>query len=338
MTTTSAPLLTLNCHEAWVHQLGHLGFPTFIIDGLPGRYTSRWDTHVRPVPERATLVTLEEALAQRRSYHCIIAHNISDLMSIKLLDAPRILVIHGTLEGRLAQEGRDRLPDGFLSSVRTYVRQLGVHVVAVSALKARSWRLPANIIPFAVSPETYLPWSGQVPAGIRVANQIHQKARVLRFDLHEAAFAGLPVRLVGHNPGIDGAAPSESWDDLKLLLSRHRFFVHTADPEMEDGYNMATLEAMAAGLPVLGNVHPSSPIEHGVSGFLSDDPKELRGYAELLLADQELAGRMGQAARLLVTQRFPMEDFVDRFHKAIETARAGWLEARRRQDRGAARA
>ena len=87
------------------------------------------------------------------------------------------------------------------------------------------------------------------------------------WDFHQEAFKGLPVTLVGHNPGLAGVRASEDWEDLKKILSHHRFYIHTADPQMEDGYNMATLEAMAAGLPVLGNRHPNSSVEHGLSGF-----------------------------------------------------------------------
>ena len=68
---------------------------------------------------------------------------------------------------------------------------------------------------------------------------------------------------------------------------------------------MATLEAMAAGLPVLGNPHPTSPIEHGVSGFLSDDPAELHASAERLLQDRELAVHMGKEARKLCCGNSP---------------------------------
>lgn len=82
---------------------------------------------------------------------------------------------------------------------------------------------------------------------------------------------------------------SDNWGHLKKLLQSHRFYIHTADPRLEDGYNMATIEAMAAGLPVLGNRHPTSPVKHGLSGFLIDDPYKLRKYAKMLLEDRYLA-------------------------------------------------
>lgn len=321
---SGAPLLTLNCHEAWVHQLGYLNQPFHVIDGLSGRYTKSWDTHVRPVPKNATLITLPEALRRQKAYSCIIAHNLTDLLELKTLDAPRVLVLHTTIEGRMVQEGIKEFPVAYVAATIKYVALLNIHVVVVSELKARSWGFSHEIIPFGADPSVYPPWTGELAAGLRVANQVQLKAQVLKYDLHRAAFDGLPVRLVGFNPELPGVTPSESWDHLKQLLATHRFYVHTAHAEMEDGYNMAMLEAMAAGMPVLGNRHPSSPIEHGVNGFVSDDPAELRAHAQQLLDDRELARRLGQAARETVRTRFSMKLFASKFAHAIKLARAKW--------------
>jgi glycosyltransferase involved in cell wall biosynthesis len=146
----------------------------------------------------------------------------------------------------------------------------------------------------------------------------------LLWDFHEKAFDGIPVRLVGYNPGMPGVAAAESWDDLKRILQSHRFYIHTADPRLEDGYNMATIEAMAAGLPILGNRHPNSPVRHGVSGFLSDEPDELRKYAGMLLEDGRLAALMGQQARKTAMENFSIGTFRESFLRSIETARRKW--------------
>ena len=84
---------------------------------------------------------------------------------------------------------------------------------------------------------------------------------------------------------------------------------------------MATVEAMAAGMPILGNRHPCSLVEHGLSGFLSDDPDELRKYARMLLEDRDLAAKMGQEAQKTVTERFSKDKFKEAFLQSIETAR-----------------
>ena len=87
---------------------------------------------------------------------------------------------------------------------------------------------------------------------------------------------------------------------------------------------MAMAEAMAAGLPVLGNRHPTSPIKHGVSGFLSDNPRELQHYARILLEDRELAAMMGRQARKIVIERFSPARFRHGFLRSIEIARRKW--------------
>ena len=80
--------------------------------------------------------------------------------------------------------------------------------------------------------------------------------------------------------------------------------MHTASPELEDGYNMATLEAMATGLPILGNAHPSSLIEHGKNGFMSNDPENLASYARKLLETPELRARWGAPPKRLRKSAF----------------------------------
>ncbi len=322
--TNHLPLLVFNCHEAWVHQLESLDLHLHIIDGLPGRYCSRWNEGVRPVPRNSILVKLEEVLRNRTPYQCVISHNITDLLDCKTLSAPRILVLHSTLEGRMRQHGDGANPEQLKRGLKDYVSWVGGHVVAVSQLKGRSWGLTEDVVEFGVEVSQYRRYSGDFAAGLRISNQIHNRREILYWDFHKAAFEDIPVRLVGFNPEIPGVFPSRTWEDLKFTLSSHRFYIHTAHPELEDGYNMATLEAMASGLPVLGNRHPSSPIEHGISGFLSNDPRELNRYARLLLDNKELAGRMGEAARRKAAEAFSVERFTLRFQGSITKAFRKW--------------
>ena len=315
-------LLVFNCHEAWVYQLGVLGFQLDIIVGLKGRYTAAWDEQMRPKPPHSRFIRLDEAVRSPTEYHCIIGHNISDLLDVKFRPEPRLLVIHSTLEGRHQEERSKVPPDQLRQMLHTYVDLVGAHVTAVSELKGRSWGFTEDIVPFYADPADYGPYSGHEASGLRVANFIDSKKQILLWDLHDKAFSGLPLRIVGHNPGWPGVQAARNWDQLKGCLQTHRFFVHTADPRLEDGYNMATLEAMAAGMPVLGNPHPTSPIESNVSGFLSDDPGELRASAVRLLEDRDLAVAMGRAARQRIIDGFSKEIFRQRFLRSIETARS----------------
>jgi hypothetical protein len=313
-------LLVFNCHEAWISQLGSLGCDLDLVVDLPGRAVAGWDTNMRPFPARGHAVSLDEARALGGGAHVIVAHNITDLMDAASIDGPRILMIHTTLSGRVREEGAAVSPAEMRAMLAAYVRAKGVHVVAVSKLKGRDWGFTGDIVPLSVDTADYRPWTGEVAAGLRVSNAVTRRAKILLWDLHRAAFDGLPVRLVGRNPDL-GVGPTTDWEHLKELLATHRFFVHTAHPDLEDGYNTATLEAMAAGLPILGNEHPSSPIKNGVNGFLSDDPAELRRHALRLLADKGLAERMGRAARETADELFSRRRFVVQFERSIERAR-----------------
>ena len=316
-------LLVFNCHEAWVHQLQALDRDLDILVGLDGHHVRGWDERMRPVPRRARLLSSEQAIAEKRPYDCVICHSLTDLFESRPIPGPRLLVVHSTYEGRKASEGAAVPLDELRAKIRQYLGLIGGHAIAVSEMKV-SDGFPSDVVNAGVEPEDYPPHRGDLAAGIRVANQIEQKRVVLAWDFHEAALAGLPVTLIGHNPELPGVAPAADWDDLKTQLSRHRFYVHTAEPHFEDGFNMAMLEAMAAGLPVIGNRHPSSPIRHGHDGFLADEPAELRGYAERLLADPDLARRMGAAAHESVSEHFHLSRFAAGLGNAIEQAQRHW--------------
>ncbi|HUW17729.1 MAG TPA: glycosyltransferase [Sedimentisphaerales bacterium] len=322
--TRNGTLLVFNCHESWVYQLGALGYKLDIIIGLKGRYKSTWDEQMRPVPPNSRLISLSEALQSPTRYYCIITHNITDLLDIKDRPEPRLIVIHSTLEGRVQEEKARVEPEKLKEVMHRYLELVGGHAVATSLSKGESWGFAEDIVTFGIDADEYLPYSGEKACGLRICNFIESRKKILLWDLHEKAFEGIPVLLVGHNPGMPGVAGAESWDHLKRILQSHRFYIHTADRGFEAGYNMATTEAMAAGMPVLGNCHPTSPIKHGVSGFLSDDPAELQKYAKMLLEDRNLAVLMGQQARKTAMECFSITRFKESFLRSIETARRKW--------------
>lgn len=313
-------LLVFNCHEAWVWQLDGMDFELHIVVGLKGRYSQSWDTRVRPLPRSARLVTLDEVLRSHDEYYCVVTHSVTELLDVKALQLPKLLLLHTTLEGRAIEERSSIAPAELSRLLPKFLDLVRGHAAAVSGLKARSWGAVNDVVEPGVDPDDYLTHNGSAARGLRICDQFNRKRQLLRANLHEQAFADIPVTWVGHNPDIPGARAATGWPDLKHTLSHHRFYIHTAHPRYEDGFDLPMLEAMAAGLPVIGNPHPNSPVEHEVSGFLSDDPVALCANAERLLRDPELARRMGTAARDVVRKRFGRERFRESLEQSLATA------------------
>ena len=61
-------------------------------------------------------------------------------------------------------------------------------------------------------------------------------------------------------------------------------------------------------------------IEHGVNGFMSNDINELKQYVVDLLNDEDLARKMGEAARETVVKRFSVDKFASKWDFILHSA------------------
>ncbi|MFO0929069.1 MAG: glycosyltransferase [Gemmataceae bacterium] len=90
-------------------------------------------------------------------------------------------------------------------------------------------------------------------------------------------------------------------------------------PALRDSGRMATLEAMAAGRPVIASRQPglSELVVDGETGFLvpPGDKTERCRLTRTLLADPVLAQTMGAAGRRRVTEQFALAALVDRMRE-----------------------
>jgi hypothetical protein len=321
-------LLTFNCHEAYVHLLARLGLDMDIIDGLPGRYVQRWDERMRPVPERARLIGLDEALAVGH-YDVAIAHNLTDLLSLRTLEVPKVLVLHVDLRARIREEPGAHDLRLMQTQLGEYLATISAVAVAVSETKARSWGQACPVIRPAADPDEYQGFEGTLAVALRVANQVAQRRERLAWSAHLAIVEGHRTLLVGHNPTIEGALPASSWGMLKELYRTHRAYVHTAGPGLDDGYNLGLVEAMMTGMPIVSLAGSESPIIDGDSGYVSSDVAYLNERLGALLADRELALRLGERAREQAQELFSLADFERRWRAALDLARDTFAGRRR---------
>jgi glycosyltransferase involved in cell wall biosynthesis len=115
-------------------------------------------------------------------------------------------------------------------------------------------------------------------------------------------------------------------DVTPLLRSFSVFVMLSAD----SGCPNASLEAMAAGLPVVASDRGGvgEQVINGVNGmlFADDDPSEIASALETLLREPERCAAFGAAARRHVEREFPMERMVAGYSAAFGYRRVDTTE------------
>ena len=132
----------------------------------------------------------------------------------------------------------------------------------------------------------------------------------------------IPIRVFGKTPGL--SVPAESIEHLRKIYQSSRIFYNTS---LHSPVPTVVLEAMACGCAIVSTATCMIPdiIEHGVNGFISNDPNELRSYLKMLLNNEELATEVGQNAANTIKEKYNLTRFIDSwnslFYNTVENFR-----------------
>jgi len=127
----------------------------------------------------------------------------------------------------------------------------------------------------------------------------------------------LPIRVFGKSPGL--SVPAESTEHLREIYQKSKIFYNTS---LHSPVPTVLLEAMACGCAIVSTATCMIPevIQHGVNGLISNDPKELRSYLEMLLNNDAVAKKLGENARKTIEQKYNLDRFIKCWNKAFELA------------------
>lgn len=317
-------VLTFNFHEPYLCLMAKAGIPLDV-----GLYPSGHDMHrvwhslYRPVPAGVSFLPYEEWQGRIASNHydVIIAQNESNALDVAKVPCGKLIVCHNRrsfLNTTVTiTQGLD--PVAAFNKLLLYLGDK-FEFVFISETKRADYGVAGRVILPGIDLADYGGYTGEEPVILRVGNTMRQRNLMFDVDFQEAACAGLPSRVLGANPEIAGAAPAPSWDALRAHYRNARCLLHVTREEYEDGYNLAMLEAMATGMPVVSLANNTSPLTDGVDGFVSADAAVLNARLRELLDDRELARALGARARETVAAKFPMEAFCEKWREAIYTA------------------
>ena len=175
------------------------------------------------------------------------------------------------------------------------------------------------IIRFYKDPEEYKGWTGSKRQVVNFTQSLKQRGDFTGYNLMTTVFQGVPAKVYG--PGNDDLGLLSdglvSYDQQKEILREARaFFYHGTYPA---SYTLSLIEAMMSGTPIVavgpqnGNSslfpHQSTYevheiVQHKVSGFVSDDPRELKDHIQRLINDENLAAGISAFGRKRAIELF----------------------------------
>jgi len=315
MTDTPSRLrvLVFNWHEPYICLFARTGHHFHVLPP-PQQPKRKWNQGFRPLPANAEEVDWAQAQEGLRqgAYDLVLCLALPDLQTVQGWQVPRLFVMLNMIGTDSGRQGAQKA--AFVESLKPLFRE--VDLAFISEKKRRDWGWEAPVVVSGIETEEYGGYTGEVVQVLRVGNLLRERDHMQGYSAQEAILGGqFPSAIVGVNPTLPEARPSADWEDLKQQYRRHRLLLNTLTEEHEDGYNLAVLEAMATGMPVVSTPNSSSPIIDGMNGFVAADHGVLREKIQLLLADVNLARQLGQRGRQTVVEKFN-----------IETCAAGWNE------------
>ncbi|AMM40511.1 Methyltransferase type 11 domain protein [Candidatus Desulfofervidus auxilii] len=329
-------ILTFNWHEPYICLLAKTGHLFEVVLRLKGG-RKEWLVEQRPVPENIILISEEHALRKCycHFYDIIICQNIDDLLLVKDIEIPKILIFHNKLSTEIALGGNTISKENYLKQLKLLIEQSEpIKLLFISQTKKMDWGLEGHVITPGIDPNEFENYQGHWPKVLRVGNFLKERDIMMGFSLQEEILKGIPSTILGLNPTLPNARFSRSFEDLKKNYSRHRLYLNTTVEDYEDGYNLATLEAMATGMPIVSIANRTSPIIDGVNGYISDNIEYLRERIRMLLMDKGLAKQIGKEARNTVVEKFGIKEFLEKWNEVIEDSVNNGKRLKAENDKG----
>jgi len=318
-------ILTFNFHEPYLCLMAKTGLEMDVGHYNEGMMARQWRHDFREAPANLHLLDEKEwrprLLANR--YDVVIAHNEMNALDVARFKVPKLLVCHNRrsfLETTASHDAGD--PVALYGQLLERLKeQFGF--IFISESKRADYRMDGQVILPGIDLDDWGGYTGEIPSIIRVGNTLRARNLMFDVDLQEAATAGLCNRVVGENPDIPDAAPAPTVQALQEIYQTHRCMLHVTREAFEDGYNLAMLEAMATGMPVVALANATSPLRDGVDGLVGHTAEALHERLRALLDDPALAKKLGDAGRARVHECFPIARFAEAWREAIFDAAEG---------------
>lgn len=316
-------ILCNSIHESYQTSLSKCNARFWIYDHP---HCKKWDESYRPLPPN--FIQLDGALKEFQlplhvDFDLVLIESVFGHFQImspiaKRLHLPTIRLEHTS---RMPWWDNQKMVD--LKNLRGDIN------VFISSQSRDDWGFGADearVVEHGLDLDIYKPdLSRERSGGLSVVNDFINRGNILGFDNWRAITKDLPTKILGKTPGL--SEPAKNVEDLIAHYQEASIFVNTS---VYSPIPMSVLEAAACECAIVSTATCAIPdiFTHGINAFLSNDPKELRFYYEMLLGKPDYARELGHNARELMLKRFNLGRFTSEWNELfVEAANIPYLGA-----------
>ena len=304
-------ILTWHTHGSYLYYLSQLPHDFFVLSkpGRPPGYGGRCGD----MPWGDNVIDMPLSEVQSQDFDCIIfqddAQYLEDqhcYLTPQQRALPRLYIEHDP-------------PRETPTDTRHPVQDPAVLIVHVTPFNALMWDCgdaPTVIIDHGVLIPPDVHYHGDIARGLVIVNNIASRGRRLGADIFEQMRRTVPLDLVGMGSQALGGLGEIPHRELPAFAARYRFLFN---PIRYTSMGLAVIEAMMAGVPVLGlaTAEMAVAIENGRSGYVATRLDVLAAHMQELLLDVQRARELGAGARAAALQRFNIRRFIDDWNAVL---------------------
>ena len=312
------PLNILTCctHEAYETNLAKTGHNFY---AWQGENIKQWNTKYRPVPDNYHILDrslgtkqipmeldIDLVLSQNKFGQYSVLSRIARMLHLPLISLEHTLPFPGWPQERTRQ-------------IASMAGQLNVFI---SDFSKEEWGYKdvesAKTIKHCIDSSAFynmnIPRNNKV---ITVNNDFINRDWCLGFRIWQETVSGLDYSVYGDTEGLSSTLDQNG---LFAAFNTHKVYLNTTT---FSPLPTAMCEAMACGcVPVsLKNCMIPEVIEHGVNGFMAENPNELRMYCQKLLDEPELYQKMSEKSISTIVNNLSVDRFCSEWNESFHMVR-----------------